>query len=380
MKEVFFHIKLMEQALSGCENPAMVIQEVCVDEVRGSSIFKVTFACNSWISSPAMSDSLETASVCCKKMQIFEKKGFTLGVVHLLIQPEQERMLKIRIENALKMAMKKPRPSTVKLPFGLCGCQEESVNGREVGGQFDEDIIDDQQTYSSSYHLIKKIQLQMPLPDSSVVASVDEWQTVESGGGEIGKWLLNSDHVEFLDQIGQNCFKGMYKGRRVGIEKLKGCDKGKSYEFQVRRDVLELMTCGHKSILQFVGVCIDESHGLCVVTKLMEGGCVQDLIFKRKKLQTKEIVRICIDVVEGMKFLNDHGVAYRDLNAQRILLDRHGNACLGDMGIVTACKSVGEALEYETDGYRWLAPEVCSSYIFIYIAFLLKYQTLSHLN
>ena len=57
--------------------------------------------------------------------------------------------------------------------------------------------------------------------------------------------------------------------------------------------------------------------------------------------------------------MNDHGVAYRDLNTPRILLDRHGNACLGDMGIVTACKSVGEAMEYETDGYRWLAPEVC---------------------
>lgn len=66
------------------------------------------------------------------------------------------------------------------------------------------------------------------------------------------------------------------------------------------------------------------------------------------------------DVAEGIKFMNDHGVAYRDLNTQRILLDKHGNACLGDMGIVSVCKSVGEAMEYETDGYRWLAPEVIS--------------------
>ena len=41
-----------------------------------------------------------------------------------------------------------------------------------------------------------------------------------------------------------------------------------------------------------------------------------------------------------------------------ILLDKNGNSCLGDMGIVSACKNAGDATEYETDGYRWLAPEV----------------------
>jgi serine/threonine protein kinase len=204
------------------------------------------------------------------------------------------------------------------------------------------------------------IQLEMPLPTSSIVVSVDEWQTVNYGRDEIGKWLLNSDNLEFIDQIGPNSFKGVHKGKRVGIEKLKGCDKGNSYEFELRKDLLELMACGHKNILQFYGICVDENHGLCVVTKLMEGGSVNELMLKNKKLQTKEIVRIATDVAEGIKFMNDHGVAYRDLNTQRIMLDRHGNACLGDMGIVTACKSMGEAMEYETDGYRWLAPEVCS--------------------
>lgn len=148
-------------------------------------------------------------------------------------------------------------------------------------------------------------------------------------------------------------------GRRVGIEKLKGCEKGNSYEFELHRDLLLLMTCGHRNILQFCGICVDDNHGLCVVTKFMEGRSVHDLMLKNKKLQGKDILRIAVDVAEGIKFMNDHSVAYNDLNTQRILLDRHGNACLGDMGVVTACKSVGEAMEYETDGYRWLAPEVC---------------------
>ncbi|KAG6793018.1 serine/threonine-protein kinase roco5 isoform X1 [Populus alba x Populus x berolinensis] len=353
MKEVFLHIKLIEQT-SVDEQPAIMIQEVSDDEVQGC-VYKLTFACNSSISWPAMSGALDSASICCKKIQIFEKKGFTLGVVLLLVQAGQEKSFRARIESALKSSVKKSKSTTVKLPFGLCGCQEENTKGNF--GEIEEDSCE-QNCRNAIENSNVNIQLEMPLPTSSIVVSVDEWQTVNSGRDEIGKWLLNSDNLEFIDQIGPNSFKGVHKGKRVGIEKLKGCDKGNSYEFELRKDLLELMTCGHKNILQFYGICVDENQGLCVVTKLMEGGSVNELMLKNKKLQTKEIVRIATDVAEGIKFMNDHGVAYRDLNTQRIMLDRHGNACLGDMGIVTACKSMGEAMEYETDGYRWLAPEI----------------------
>lgn len=354
MKDVFLHIKLIEQTSSE-DHPAILIQEVSEDDVQGS-VFKLTFASTSSISWPAMSGALDTASICCKKIQIFEKKGFTLGVILLLVQSGKDKMFKSRIENAIKSSLKKPKNSGMKLPFGLCGCQEENTRGRELGEI--EDESNEQNYRNGNDNLNNKVHIQLPLPTSSFIVSVDEWQTVQSGGEEIGKWLMNSDNLEFIDQIGPSTFKGTYKGKRVGIEKLKGCDKGNSYDFELRKDLLELMTCGHKNIMQFYGVCIEENHGLCVVTKLMEGGSVNDLLLKSKKLHSKEILRIAGDVAEGMKFMNDHGVAYRDLNTQRILLDRTGNACLGDMGVVSACKSVGEAMEYETDGYRWLAPEI----------------------
>ncbi|KAI3461671.1 hypothetical protein Pfo_018334 [Paulownia fortunei] len=359
MKDVFLHIKLIEQA-SAEDQPALTIQEMSDDEGNANgSVFKLTFACNSAISWPAMSGALDSSSICCKKLQIFEKKGFTLGIVMLLVQTGQEKMFKTRIENALKLALKKPKNNPIKLPFGLCGCQEESTKGRDLG-DIEEDCGGDQNYKNGGENSDSKLQLKVPLPDDSIVVSVDEWQTVISGRDEIGKWLLNYEAVEIIDQVGPSTFKGAYKGKKVGIEKLKGCDKGNAYEFELRKDLLELMTCGHKNILQFYGVCVDENHGLCIVTKLMEGGSVHELILKNKKLQTKEILRIVTDVAEGIKFMNDHGVAYRDLNTQRILLDKRGNACLGDMGIVAACKSVGEAMEYETDGYRWLAPEIIS--------------------
>lgn len=358
MKDVFLHIKLIEQA-SADDRPAIMIQEMSDDEANANgSVFKLTFACNSAISLPAMSGALDSSSICCKKLQIYEKKGFTLGIVMVLVQTGQEKSFKNRIENALKLASKKPKNNTIKLPFGLCGCQEESTKGRDLVDPEDESS-GDQNYRNGGENSDSKLQLRLPLPDDSIVVCVDEWQTVISGRDGIGRWLLNYDAVEITDQIGPSTFKGSYKGKKVGIEKLKGCDKGNTYEFELRKNLLELMTCGHKNVLQFYGVYVDENHGLCIVTKLMEGGSVHQLILKNKKLQVKEIMRIVTDVAEGIKFMNDHGVAYRDLNTQRILLDKRGNACLGDIGIVAACKSLGEAMEYETDGYRWLAPEVC---------------------
>lgn len=352
MKDVFMHIKLVEQAALD-DQPAIMIQEVSDDEVQGS-IFKLTFACNSSVSWPAMSGALDNASICCKKIQIFEKKGSTLGIILILVQSGQEKLFKTRIENALKSVLKKPKSTVMKLPFGLCGCQEENTRWMDMG-EIEENC--GESNYRNGIQSTGgKIQIQMALPTSCFLVSVDEWQTVQSGRDEIGKWLLTSDNFEIIDQSGS--FKGVYKGKRVGIEKLKGCDKGSAYEFVLRKDLLELMTCGHKNILQFFGVSIDDAHGLCVVSKYMEGGSVQDLMLKNKKLQVKEIMRIAGDVAEGLKFVNDHGVPYRDLNTQRILLDRHGNACLGDLGIVSASKTTGEAMEYETDGYRWLAPEI----------------------
>lgn len=358
MKEVCVHIKLIEQTC-GDDNPVFVIEEVCDEEEAQGSMFKLTFACTCSLSWSTISGSFDTALICCKKVQIFEKKGLTLGVVVLLVESGQEKNFRTKVENALKSAMRKPKSTSVKLPFGLCGCQEHNA-GVGVFGDLDVESID-QCCRQELENPNGRIQLQMPPARSSFSVSVDEWQTIQLGGDDIGKWLLNSDNLEFSDQVGPNSFKGVYRGKRVAIEKLKGCDKGNSYEFEIRKDFLELMTCGHKSILQFYGVCIDENHGLCIVTKLMQGGSLHELVLKKKKLQTKEIFRIAVDIAEGMKFMNDHGVAYRDLNTHRILLDKQGNACLGDMGIVTACKSVREAMEYETDGYRWLAPEVCIS-------------------
>ncbi|XP_020271564.1 serine/threonine-protein kinase STY17 [Asparagus officinalis] len=296
-----------------------------------------------WSPCAPFSSSLDAApEFACKKVQIFEKKGVSLGVVVVSVRSGGQKG-----EARNRAAIDRGSGSAanivgVKLPFGLCGCQDENSRNVEEDGGFDGD----------------QIQLPCPLPESSIVVGVDEWGAVRSCGDEVSRWMISSEEIEFVDQVGLTSFKGVYRGKKVWIKKLRGCEKGSAYEFEIRQDLLQLMTCGHRNIVQFVGICIEECNGLCVVMRMMEGGSVHDLIQRSKKIGVREVIRIAVDLAEGLMFMNSHGAAYRDLNGQRILLDRQGNAFLGDMGIVTSCNNVGEVTEYETAGYRWLAPEI----------------------
>ncbi|RZC02428.1 hypothetical protein D0Y65_017530 [Glycine soja] len=151
MKDVFLHIKLMEQA-SESDQPTIFTQEEC-------------------------------------DYEIFEKKGFTLGVVLLVVQSGHDKLVRIRVESTLMFAMKRPKTGAMKLPFGLCGCQEENSKGGE--------LVEIEEETSDGYRgkefqdSGQRIQLQVPLPSSSFVVLVDEWQTIKSGGDEIEKLLLN---------------------------------------------------------------------------------------------------------------------------------------------------------------------------------------------
>ncbi|OIW00615.1 hypothetical protein TanjilG_21830 [Lupinus angustifolius] len=105
-------------------------------------MFKLTFACISPISWPAISGALDNSSICCKKIQVFEKKGSPPGIVLLLVlsRASQDKPVRTKVESALKFAMKKTKTCFVKLPFGLCGCQEENSKKREHSMEMDVEI------------------------------------------------------------------------------------------------------------------------------------------------------------------------------------------------------------------------------------------------
>jgi hypothetical protein len=104
-----------------------------------------------------------------------------------------------------EISREKKKEQGVKLPLGLCGCQEESLRNYDEESQLygEEGQVHDNESQ-------RRTQLPTPLPESSVVVSIDEWQTVRSGSEEIGRWIFNSDEVEFIDWVGPTraCIEG----------------------------------------------------------------------------------------------------------------------------------------------------------------------------
>jgi hypothetical protein len=182
MKDVLLHARLVEQATSE-DQSAVNIKEVHGKNGTGGgdegTVFQLTFACVAPLSWQSMSGSLDSP-LFCKKIQIFEKRGLTLGVVMVLVQSGNEALFKNRVESVLKSVVKKQRKNSagVKLPFGLCGCQEEGSRNFDEESMFDPDdgqVLDNEPT--------RRPRLPTPLPQSSVFVSVDEWQVRSLAAG-----------------------------------------------------------------------------------------------------------------------------------------------------------------------------------------------------
>ncbi|CAI5498450.1 unnamed protein product, partial [Closterium sp. Naga37s-1] len=166
--------------------------------------------------------------------------------------------------------------------------------------------------------------------------------------------------------------RGRYAGEPVAVKILKG---------EARRDGVVAGIGGGAGggggagLLRFYGVCVDVRRRMCIVTKLMPGGTLHDLLRRRNGvgLPLPQLLRVAMDIALGMRFLHCHGIIHRqpsclhhtpprppshpsDLKTANVLLDEHGRAVVGDFGVA---RLVGDGAEMtkEVGTYRWMAPE-----------------------
>ncbi|CAI5949116.1 unnamed protein product [Closterium sp. NIES-64] len=197
--------------------------------------------------------------------------------------------------------------------------------------------------------------------------------------------------------------RGRYAGEPVAVKILKGemrrdgavagigggvggggvtaaGSSGATARAEFRREVMAMVSCGQRcpQLLRFYGVCVDVRHRMCIVTKLMPGGTLHDLLRRRNGvgLPLLQLLRVALDIALGMRFLHRHGIIHRpttnpaisttpipppppfssDLKTANVLLDEHGRAVVGDFGVA---RLVGDGAEMtkEVGTYRWMAPE-----------------------
>eukprot|EP00249_Psilotum_nudum_P014021 c24625_g1_i1 orf=199-1584(-) len=152
-------------------------------------------------------------------------------------------------------------------------------------------------------------------------------------------------------------YEGMYKGEKVAVKALKSFRSSAWTGVEFCREIVGLLSCQHKNLLHMYGVTFNRCHGLLIITKFMEEGCLHQYLQRRQKLDVQEVIQLALGIAEGMSFLHSRGIVHRDLKSANVLLDEKGNVVIGDLGNCCLWNEERE-IKQELGSYRWMAPEV----------------------
>lgn len=109
-----------------------------------------------------------------------------------------------------------------------------------------------------------------------------------------------------------------------------------SWQARFRREAQAVAALRHPNIVQVFDFDV-ESELYYMVMELMEGDTLKtrlnDYRVRSEKMPHGEVVRILLDVLDGLAYAHSEGMVHRDIKPGNILLTKRGQAVLGDFGI-----------------------------------------------
>ncbi len=96
-------------------------------------------------------------------------------------------------------------------------------------------------------------------------------------------------------------------------------------------------TISHPNVVYVLGV--EEIHGVpVIVTELMDGGTLRDLLERRGRLAPAEAVDLMRQVTDGLEAVQRAGVLHRDVKPSNCFVDETGRVKVGDFGLAVATR------------------------------------------
>ncbi|KAK4795396.1 hypothetical protein SAY86_013390 [Trapa natans] len=181
-------------------------------------------------------------------------------------------------------------------------------------------------------------------------------------------WEIDVNHLKFGDKVASgsygDLYRGIYRSQDVAIKVLKPERVDADLQREFAQEVFIMRKVRHRNVVQFIGACT-KLPSLCIVTEFMSEGSIYDFLHKHKgvfKLST--LLKVAIDVSKGINYLHENNIIHRDLKAANILMDENEVAKVADFGVARV-KAQSGVMTAETGTYRWMAPEVLSSFLWV---------------
>ncbi|KAB2029876.1 hypothetical protein ES319_D05G191700v1 [Gossypium barbadense] len=174
-------------------------------------------------------------------------------------------------------------------------------------------------------------------------------------------WEIDTSLLKYESKLAScsygDLYKGTFYGQDVAIKVLRMEHLNENLRREFTQEVNIMRKIQHKNVVQFFGACTTPPN-LCIVTEFMSGGSIYDLLHKQKSgFKLPLLLKLAIDVSEGMSYLHQNGIMHRDLKAANLLMDENGVVKIADFGVARVQAQPG-VMTAETGTYRWMAPEV----------------------
>lgn len=174
------------------------------------------------------------------------------------------------------------------------------------------------------------------------------------------KWQIDPDELILEETLGNGQFglvmAGKWRNNRVAVKMIK--EECMSEE-EFKEEAKVMMKLSHSKLVQLYGVCTQRSQ-MCLVFEFMEKGALSDYLQARKgRLSQDSLLGMCLDVSEGMAYLESSNLIHRDLAARNCLVAKNHKVKVSDFGMT---RFVLDDQYTSSQGskfpIRWSSPEV----------------------
>uniref|UniRef100_A0A8C8RNL7 TBC domain-containing protein kinase-like protein n=1 Tax=Pelusios castaneus TaxID=367368 RepID=A0A8C8RNL7_9SAUR len=117
-----------------------------------------------------------------------------------------------------------------------------------------------------------------------------------------------------------------------------------------------LKTITHPRLCQYVDISRGKHERLVVAAEHCEKS-LEDLLRDRKPVSFSRIVHIAFEVLQGLQYMNKHGMVHRALSPHNILMDQEGHIKLAKFGLYHMTAH-GVDVDFPIGYPSYLAPEV----------------------
>ncbi|KAM4621537.1 tyrosine-protein kinase ITK/TSK [Polymixia lowei] len=148
------------------------------------------------------------------------------------------------------------------------------------------------------------------------------------------QWEVDPGELSMGEELGSGQFglvlEGRWRDRKVAVKMVR---EGAMSEEEFKEEAMIMMRLSHCKLVQLYGVCTQHSP-MCLLFEFMEKGCLSDYLrASRGCLSQDTMLGMCLDVSEGMEYLESSNFIHRDLAARNCLVSKNNEVKVSDFGM-----------------------------------------------